>query len=367
MRETDRLAAFIRKNPWEFGILVVVLTFFTLMTAGFTTWNGFPAGDITLHISYAEIYAGKGCALLAPFAFPNVNYGIPYPPLFHLFLAVFIVLGVLQQALVFLQIFLFPIVLLVSYWVVYKLSDARIATLFLLILACSGAFFDRTEQVTPQAIDFICFPLALYFFRKSKEIPFMLSVLIPVYSHSGYGLLLLAPFAIFSLLFDYNRNYVKWALILSLPIIITTIIFIPNAIHYALSESNAQNLIFKDFFLHGHFEDAFPFTYIGLTIAAFSIPAVYFSFKFMRKYTRKDAYLFVMSIIFLFTTIFMVPFFADRFVSYSAFPLSILIALFLGFVIRNNSFQPAKSLIYLMLIMLATVSWLVGIQYFLVK
>jgi hypothetical protein len=314
-------------------------------------------------MQYADLYAqGK----MAATAFPNVNSGIPYPPFYHLFLAIFAFLGILHPAIIFLQLFGFPIVLLVSYWVIYKLSDARIATLFLLVLACSGGFFDRVEQATPQSLDFLCFPLALYFFKKSKEIPFLATVLIPIYSHSGYGFLLFAPFVAFSLLFNYNKGFIKKAILLALPIILVTAAYLPNAIHYSLAEVNAQNLIFKDFFFHGHFEDSFPFTYIGLTIAILVIPTLSFLFKCKRKFTKAEEYLVTMSTLFFFLTVFLIPFFADRFISYSAFPLSILIALFCNTVIQRSAFHPSKPLAYIILMMLAAISWIIGIQYFLV-
>jgi len=353
----------IQKNKVEFIILVLIFTFFTFMTAGFTfPWKGIPNTDYGLHLEYAKEYAkGNIFAAFEKKFIERVNYGVPYPPLFHLFIAIFVLLNIVNEATIFLQLFSFHIALLSIAFAIYKLTDVKTAILVLLVLTSSGAFFDRVEQVTPQTFDFIFLPLAMYFFKNNKHKSFLIASSIPVYAHSGYGFLILGAFAIYAFLFKKNRKYILHSILICLPIITINLIYLPNAIHYMTTESNPQNQIFKKLFFNGQFEDTFPFTYVGFTIWLLTIPTFFWLERKIKLQQTNYATLF--SFIFFLITICLIPFFADRFISYSAFPLAILISCWL----REYTTTPKKTyLIYGGLTLLAALSWILGIQHFLI-
>jgi hypothetical protein len=332
------------------------------MTAGFTfPWKGIPNTDYGLHLEYAKEYAKGNFAAFEDKFTSHVNYGIPYPPLFHLFIAIFVLLNIVPAATIFLQLFSYHIALLAIVFAIYKLTDAKTAIMVLLILTSSGAFFDRVEQVTPQSFDFICLPLAMYFFKNNKHKSFLLAASIPVYAHSGYGFLILGAFAAYALWFKTNRKYVLHTTIICLPIIIISLVYLPNAIHYMTTEANPQNQIFKALFFKGQFADTFPFTYVGFAIWLLTIPMFFWLERKIRKHETDFTTNF--SLIFFLATISMVPFFADRFISYSAFPLAVLISCWL----RKYATTPKRTyLIYGGLSLLAALSWIFGIQYFLI-
>jgi hypothetical protein len=365
LKEAGKLIKWIRSNQLEFVILILVLLFFTLLTTTFALHlNELQDIDLTLHLKYAELYAQGQNAM---YAFSDTNNGLPYPPLFHLLLAAFIVLGVIQQAVTVMMILFFPLILLLFFLVVCKLSDAKTATIFLLCVVSSTALFDRGMQVNPQAIDFLCLPLALYFFFKNRDKLFLLAVSIPIYSHSGYGFLILLSFTGYSLLFNYKKDLLKWSWLLAAPMLILVLLQLPQAFQYAAAESNAQNIVMKQFFFQGIMRDAFPLTYTGLGVllGVLLLVCAAVIWKLIGKGVIKDLFdseLSKWAACFFGVLLLILPFFADRFVSYAAIPLSLLIALFARKLIWEKE---SGLFVYSGFIIAAIVSWIVGIQFFL--
>ena len=110
MAETAvELSPFARKACWFFLIASVLVAL--SLSSVIAIANGAPrATDFYYHLRFAQEYAQGQIAMLDPALMANNNG--PYPPLFHLFLAIPTALGFGVGFGAFLEVFLYPMALL---------------------------------------------------------------------------------------------------------------------------------------------------------------------------------------------------------------------------------------------------------------
>jgi hypothetical protein len=263
---------------------------------------------------------------------------IPYPPLFHLFLALLIKVHLITIGGIFMQIVIYPLVLFIPAFLVYKHKGLLPAAITLLLLASSVAYFDR-NQVTPQAIDLLLFPLAIYFFLEGKKWPTIILLTIIGYTHGAYSFLLILALLIITLLWKEKRSWIITIFLLCLPILILSVAFLPSALKESLRDNTLQETDIKDPF--------YAVAYAGLPLCLFIIPAIVIILR-----TTKDK-LDKISLSWLLCLLPLLVFYPDRFASYAAPPAAILIAS--AFTKKEVPLSPTALNVLLLLLFVAAI------------
>ncbi len=310
-------------------VLFVLLSVLALESFVALKYGQAIGSDVHYHLQHSFRYASGHPAFLDwDLAAPN---GGPYPPLFHLLFVPFVWLGLhapfsalLEATALFLA---FSATLLLA-----KEQKGLVPAAFAMaLLFSSRAFFDRV-QVTPQAIDAIAMPLAvLFFFRKDYK-PFVLSVLAMVYSHGAYGLLLFAPFALFSLFEKRDRKAnaaaVSKAALFSLPVVLLTLAFLPTLLDSGFTAvHNPQDQAIRQ-------DPALFINYFGVGLSLFApVSLIYFSRKLGDPFCR-------FLLLWLVCLLPLVIFFPDRLASYAAQPTAIMGGIALAGISKANRGAP---------------------------
>ncbi len=263
--------------------------------------------DFRFHLNAAEIYARGENALLDKEILDS--FGGPYPPLFHLFLAIFVKLGIEMQAATFLQVIFYPLVLLSAAFLVWKKKGILAAAFTIILMFTSIALFDRA-QVIPQSIDMILFPLAVFFFLGDKKVPFIILMTIMIYSHGYFPLLLLLAVALFSFIEKKNQKAAITTSVLSLPLIILSLEYLPS---YLTARTEANLLLTNPLFI---------LSYFGINLALMLPLALIYSFMERKNLDKLDK----ISIYWLLATLLFAFKFPERMASYSVAPASIIIS-----------------------------------------
>lgn len=185
-----------------------------------------PVGwDPYYHLEIARIWARGEVGMTSSFVMNSIGY--PYPPLFHFIL----VLGVwLKNEFLYIRIlqsFFYPLGLGLSMWLMRKHVDPKSALFCGILLMSSIAYFDRLFEAIPQALDMILYPVVMHFFLTKRKIPFIIVCTLMIYNHSVAAILLLS--GLFVLTVTEKRNDSFWIGTLSLPILIPSAIFLPQA------------------------------------------------------------------------------------------------------------------------------------------
>lgn len=334
-----------------FIILTIFLSF--LLTAAISLSAGKPIGsDFWFHLSVAESYA-RGENALFNEEFMRVNKG-PYPPLFHLMFVPLVWLGISIQFATFLQIIFFPLAMSASVFFVWKRVGIAPASFTAILLLSSIAFFDRSVQVIPQAFDMIFFPLAACFFLENRRLPFLVSMFILIYSHGAYGFLLLGSLILYYLKWREGTKMVRDILLISAPLIILTLIFLPSYMGYATVINTPQEELMRA-------NPLYFFVYTGfLPVPIFIVSLVYYFFK--RKDLDKTDYLVVFWFIVLIPMFF---FFIERFTTYAIVPMSIMVSRFLTRFLKSTSHSKVYGLILLIVLFLLALPNYLSWWYFL--
>jgi hypothetical protein len=267
----------------------------------------------------AEIYArGENALFNQEFL---KAFGGPYPPLFHLFLAIFVKLGIIMQAAVLLQIIFYPLILLSTAFLVWKKKGILAAAFTIVLMFTSIALFDRA-QVIPQSIDMILFPFAIFFFLENKKVPFIVLMTIMIYSHGYFPLLLLLAVALFSFIEKKNQKAVIITAILSLPLILLCLKYIPS---YLTARTETNFLLADPLFI---------LSYFGIALTLFLPLGLIYFFIERKNLDELDK----ISIYWLLATLLLAFKFPDRMASYAAVPASIIISRMLGKFTSINKF-----------------------------
>jgi hypothetical protein len=299
-----------------FIIITLLLAFFLTFSISFIV--GKPIGtDFWFHLKIAESYArGENALFNEEFMAPNRG---PYPPLFHLMLALFVTSGFILQIATFLQVMFYPLALFTSVFLVWKRINASSASFVSIALFSSVAFFDRSMQVIPQAFDMILFPLAIYFFLTKRRIFFLISMSIMIYSHGAFGFLLFSSLVLYNLKYKVSKKMIIDVLVATIPILVLILVFLPSQIGLINDIKNPQEKLIKE-------NPISLFVYMGIFPTSTFIVSLMHFFHKKRKLSKTE----IMSLLWLIVLLPVIVFYPDRFCTYAVVPVSILASKFLS-------------------------------------
>jgi hypothetical protein len=340
-------------------VIFVVIILALVLTVSLTMKHGFTGSDIDFHYELAKGWASGKNVLFNDIA------GGPYPPLMHLFLAVFIFFGVGPVAVYTLQILLFPAILAVNAYVFTRLWNIKKAALAVVLLFSSIGFFDRGVQVAPQAFDMLLFPLAAYLYFKKRYLPAIIILSALIYAHGWYAALLIGGLALFVLVHKKDLRQM-WFFgivgLVSLPMIILMVIYLPGYAGFAKFDHprELQETMLVD-------NPLMLMEYMGILLSiVIIIAAIVVLYKGFRsegmKISPPDkfAYLWCLALVPI------LYFGMHRFITYSAQPLAILAAsnlLSLTFLKRHHGLTIALMIVLAVLsIAIGMIFWFVLFQ-----
>gem|GEM_PF-2915770 len=253
----------------------------------------------------------------------------PYPPAFHITIALLskILFASPLTIMNIFQILFFPLILISTFYLVYKKTDIYTALLSICFLLSSIGFMDRNMQVIPQAVDVLLFPIAIYFFMENRKKEFFITSVFLIYNHGIYTTLLIASLFIYTLKYEPKRikEFTKIGLY-SFPLYLLMSPFFLGSFSPAAAINSPQ----KELFMSNPF---YGFFYLGYFLSLTTI----ISFKFYRKKekTKFETILFY----WLFTLLPLFPFFPDRFISYAVQPLAIISAVAFSKIIKKDTLK----------------------------
>ena len=135
-------------------LLVIPVALASLYTCALALTQGLSIGvDIDFHLEIASSWAHGEIGMLCPVAL-EMN-GTPYPPLFHLILAIGVLLGFGVQWALTLQVVLLPLAVASFMYLTYRLHGSTLSFYSGVLVLGSTAYLDRVVQPQPQALDFI--------------------------------------------------------------------------------------------------------------------------------------------------------------------------------------------------------------------
>lgn len=298
-------------NP-KFLVIPIALSFGLSLVI--SLYYPIPIGaDFHFHMKITKLYRQGKLAMLEPDILKVNN--LPYPPLFH-FMLILVVEPRILQAL------FYPLALTASTFLVWKIRGTREALYTNILLLGSTAFFDRSIQVIPQAIEIILYPLATYYFLKGRNIPFVLVSLIMIYTHGLPALLLICPFILYCFINKREQYEGGKGVFLSIfgfiPFAAFTIPYLLQGLTLHSGIQNPQELAFLQN------PAIFTLYYLGLPLPLlFLFAFVQHSIHWKITPLHKIAY---------YTLISLSPlliFWPDRFFTYASMPLAFLGAKFL--------------------------------------
>jgi len=252
-------------------VLVVVANFGAclLVSAG----SFAPLGDdFVWHRSLASVYASRGllAGLSASVSRGVALNGLPYPPLFHLFLAPWAALGFVDSFGLVAQSLLFSLVLSVFALIAWRWRGCRAALFVVLFLSASFGFFDRCFQVIPQSFEVLLLGLCLLLFLRGRLVLALLCGALMVLLHAPVSWLLLLPFFVVGLLLrgsdEVWRDFwfpvgLFWA---SLPVLLFLLPFVPGALSTMSGSLCEQKRLFLQSPLSFSVAYAGPLFFVGL-------------------------------------------------------------------------------------------------------
>ena len=184
-----------------------------------------------------------------------------------------------------------------------------------MLLMSSLSMFDGCFQVKPQALDMMLLPLILYCFVADKTWQFTFLASILVYSHGLAAFILLSGMLMYSLTQNTRNNKFYFTILLTLPVLIVSIVYLPGAVSmWGLPSDTPQERTFWANPL------LFTVTYLGSLTVGIPI-AIHNLFRWhsLDKFTKTV----------MFTTaglcLMLLPW-ADRFLQYVVIPFSFLTA-----------------------------------------
>ncbi len=291
-------------------------------------YSHFYGSDIIFHSTMAGKYAAGEFAILSNDAI-DTNGG-PYPPLFQLILALGALIGKTGFFLMVktFQYAFYPLMMAVTMFLVYKKMTLRASAWTGIIMLSSIALLDRVGQASPQGLDMILFPLAVYFFLDAKRLQYILSMSLMIYNHGIWAYLHFGALGLFSLI---KRKSIQDHLIVfasTLPLFVLTIYYLPGYLRsHGRSHSMQETLATGNLWYLGK--------YMGLLVlilmGCYLVYLVYnwtqkSKFPYKLSNLEQISFLWILCLTPLF---FMIK---DRFVSYILPPIAIILA---GWIIRT--------------------------------
>ncbi len=313
-------------NALCFVLVGLVVAFTILEKALFVSRFGHPSGDdIQIYLKIAQGFRDFENPLF------NEKYffaGYPRPPAMPVTIAILSFVPFVSMLAVanFLEIFLFPSILIATFYLVHKQTDVFTASLSTLILATSPAFWDRGAQVIPQAFDVMLFPVAVYFFLAGRRLYIPICVYL-IYNHWGYALLPVGALFVFSL--KYRKKELKNFGIIGAASIPLAIVMAVNS-GAMLAESSGMNESQEMAVLA---EPLFAVKYLG-----YPLFFLIFVSAARLKYTQlQDFEKLVMFWILCLVPMFVL--FPDRFIGYVAQPIAIIGGIILVDILKNEKLR----------------------------
>ncbi len=224
-------------RKWGIAALVAISLVLLISVVGeylvLAKHGRFTGGDTALHLRLTEE--------LLRLKYPGSSL-YPYPPGFHLLLA-FLSISFLAspfEVMRILQLFVLVLAVVSTAYLVYRKTDLYTTAILAMLLTSSPAFWDRSSQVIPQALDFALLPLAYYAFMDGRTRTFIAISTFLVYNHFAYAILPIGGLFLYS---AFNKRRFKEFIIigvLSLPIIVYMTLNISNVLLESVSVQNLQ-------------------------------------------------------------------------------------------------------------------------------
>jgi len=312
--------------------------------------------DFQFHAKIAKDYSEGKNALTKGEAI-RVNGG-PYPPLFHLFFALCLLIstGFAVVIMYAFQVLLFPAVMAATLFLIYKKMNVRAAAFAGILMLTSIALFDRAAQATPQGIDMILFPLAVYFFLESRKIPYIVTMSAMIYNHGIWSYLHFGALILYSLYKKEKIMYHVWTFIVTLPLFVITVIYLPGYMRIHSSVQSTQELVALG-------STWYLIKYMGVIIAGVTvIYLIYLAIALIKKarFPYKLSNLEQIALLWMLTLSSLFFIIRDRLASYIVPPLVIILA---GFIVRKvksrRFYIPLVLLSTIIAMIFALLSWII--------
>lgn len=306
-----------------FILVGVIIAFALVEKVLFISKFGHPSGDdIPLHLQIVQGWLDFENPLLNEKYFIN---GYPRPPAMHITIALLAVLPFVSvlAAVNFFEIILFPATLVATFYLVHKQTDVFTASLSILILSTSAAFWDRGVQVIPQAFDVLLFPVAVWLFLQGRRIYIPVCIYL-IYNHWGYAILLISSLFIFSLM--YRKEKIRDFGIIAVVSIPLALIMMLNA-GPMLAESSSMNEAQELAVLT---EPLFAVKYLGYPLFfLIFISVIHLRYLKLQDFER-------ITLLWILALLPMAIFFPDRFIEYVAQPLAIVGGIVLADLLKDE-------------------------------
>ncbi len=319
----------------------LALTFIVCLALGgalIITQKGHPAGkDINLHLRLSN---GWRRGEFPTFNAEYYNNGYPYPPAFHISIAILSLVFFTSPDTVaaVLQVLLYPALFLTTFFLVQKKLGVYAAAITVLLLATSPGFWDRAAQVIPQALDLALFPMAAYLFLEKKDRSFMVISVILIYNHFMYAALPLFALLIYSYLYQKESLHVfPKIFILSLPLLLVMGLHLQAVMAESGSVNEVQEWAVTN-------EPLFAIKYLGYPLFFLILPVL------IHLVLKRPNGLQPLLLLWIFSVLPMTLFFPDRFIQYFSQPFAILGATYINELAAG---EKSRLAIFLLLLVFA--------------
>jgi hypothetical protein len=234
-----------------------------------------------------------------------------YPMLFHLMLVPVALSSNPNLGLQIIECLFIPLTFLTVCWLIWKYNGAKAALFTGFALIASWSFIDGALQARPESIDMLLFPIIIYAVMETKKKTAGITSTIMVWSHGFASASSLFGVFIYKLFDKKWRKTLLFIVLAVSPVIILSVIFFEGAIRMWLlgqtQSSNPQNWMF--------WNNPFPWIIYYGGLSLWGIP-----FLLRRHKTQLE---FLLTCAFVGNT-FMLVFWADRWLHYSAIPWACL-------------------------------------------
>ena len=335
------------KTSQSFIIVVIALAMIASLYVTFRQ-QGIVGWDYTFHVGIAE------SLLSGDYAGMHTTHGL-YPPLFHIFLAGLIKLGVLLPVSLILQLVLYAGIITSITYAVKKMFGTHTAAIAALIIFSSFAVFDRA-QVIPQAFDLIFMPLAILFYIQKKNIAFTACIGLIAYIHGVFILPLLVPILIHASRNSEWRKLGLTAFIVCIPMLFLFAVSLPDYINMGSDLNNPQELMATD--------PIWLISYMGW------LPALLIPWGLVTKSKTLQKRMIIngfsglkgMMIGWLITTVPLLYFMPDRFPAYAMIPAVILGSVAINVLVsRREQYRLSALLILLVIGLLSSYHYILAL------
>lgn len=330
------------KNLLYISIFIVLcLAYIAGFAKGISMYGGPWTTDFQLHYKIVQAWLDGENPLVNERYFGN---NFPYPPAFHLTIAIISKALFTSPYDIFkiLQLFLFPLILASTLFLVQRIKNLYVGILAVCLLASGIAFWDRSAQVIPNGFDALFFPLVVFAYMKGYRVLLIAFGTFLVYNHLFYGVILLSALVAHSA--KYNREMLRDFGIVGLLCIPLFLIYAPYISNFGEFATDGETSLpeYQRAITHPLFNVA----YLGYFFSAISFFSIlHFSTKKLSDF-EKILGLWVLALVPLYI---MLP---HRALPYLAHPLAIMGAITLDDYTKT---EKQKNIVLLLLFILSWV------------